>query len=190
MKKGLSTATEKFTTAMDLLHEAMNSAVEKDPDCLKIEPETEHYFGGGVYCRVMHVDAGTVLTGKIHRYAGINIMLRGDMTVATESGVKRVQAPSVFVSPPGVRRAGVAHASSTWINLHATNQTDPDQVEREVVVNDYIDLKDAAPDLPPSGLTDIEEAVLLSLMAKAISHKSTSGHLTLLAENYLKIGEK
>ena len=57
---------------------------------IKIEPV--HYFAHGLYAREIFIAKGTCLTGKIHLYGHINIISKGDISVMTDEGIKRITA--------------------------------------------------------------------------------------------------
>ena len=63
-----------------------------------IDVPVTHYFSHGVYGRRMDIKKGTVLTGKIHKFSQLNILMSGDVSVLTEGGVMRVQSPFAFVA--------------------------------------------------------------------------------------------
>lgn len=96
-------------------------------------PVTHHFANAGtkrgVYAREIFIPKGTVLTGKIHKYEQINIMSRGEMSVLTEEGVKRVRAPFTVVSPAGTKRIAYAHEDTVWTTIHATDETDLEKIE-------------------------------------------------------------
>ena len=127
-----------------------------------------HHFGHRTYVRELFIPAGATLTGKIHRYSCINIVSLGEITVATEDGQKRFKAPSVVISKPGTKRAGFAHVDTIWITIHHSDQTDPELVEDEVIVQDYIELDYDGPVYPCAGLTGTEVQVLKSLLSKTL----------------------
>lgn len=102
---------------------------------------TEHFFAKGVYARVLHIPAGAVLTGKIHRFDCINIIPKGRIHVATEEGTKLVEAPAVFTSPPGTKRAGVALEDTTWITVHEAHTQDLNVLENELIVESFDQLE-------------------------------------------------
>lgn len=97
------------------------------------EAEMTHHFAEGVYGREMSIKAGTMLTGKVHRFSTLNILLEGDITVTTPDGMRRIQAPAVFVSPPGCKKVGYAHADTRWINVHPTKLTDLSAIEAKFI---------------------------------------------------------
>lgn len=103
----------------------------------QVELTVRHHFSRGLYARELHISAGTVLTGEVHKFENLNIMSQGDLSVMTEDGIKRVQAPFTIVSPPGTKRAAYAHADTVWTTIHATDETDVEKIRQEVVVSSY-----------------------------------------------------
>lgn len=102
----------------------------------KLEPaklEEAHHFADGVYGREMFAPAGTVLTGKIHKHSTLNVLIQGEITVTTPDGMKRICAPSVFVSAPGCKKAGYCHTDVRWLNVHPTKLTDLSAIEAKFI---------------------------------------------------------
>ena len=70
------------------------------------------------------------------------IISKGDISVATKDGIKRVQAPHTFVSKAGIQKVVFAHEDTIWTTIHATNETDIDKLENELVEGDTLCLLD------------------------------------------------
>src|SRR3989304_10497708 len=87
----------------------------------QLPEDVYHHFAPGIYMRELRIPKGAVLTGKIHRTAHLNILAKGEISVLTEHGVKRLVAPCVIESSHGIKRAGFAHEDTIWITVHATN---------------------------------------------------------------------
>lgn len=106
------------------------------------EIEIVHHFAPGVYCREMRVPAGVTLTGKIHRHAHYNVLSKGEVTIAMESGPMRVSAGFAFVSAPGTKRAFFVHEDAVWTTVHPnpTDERDLEKLEREIIAEDFADL--------------------------------------------------
>jgi quercetin dioxygenase-like cupin family protein len=94
---------------------------------------TEHTFGPGFYARTITLEPGTVLTGKVHSTEHIFIVSKGDITLVTEEGRKRVQAPFQAVCKPGTKRAGFAHSETVCTNVHITTETDLVRLEAALI---------------------------------------------------------
>lgn len=105
---------------------ALEDEVKKLP---QVEMPPEHYFAQGVYGREITIPKGVVLVGRMHHQSQINFIMRGDISVTTPDGVKRVQGPCVIVSPAGTKRAGYAHEETVWITVLGTQETDPKVIE-------------------------------------------------------------
>lgn len=101
---------------------------------IDMDQHTSHHFADGLYARELFIPAGTVLTGKTHRQKHLNFLIQGDITVWTEEGMKRLQAPAVIVSDPGAKRVGYAHTDVRWVTCHASKETDLAKLEAELIV--------------------------------------------------------
>lgn len=98
-----------------------------------------NYFSYGVYARELHIPAGTLLTGEIHKFENFNILSKGDISVLTDDGMKRVQAPFSIVSPPGTKRIAYAHSDCIWTTIHGTFETDIDKIKNYFIAADEHD---------------------------------------------------
>lgn len=102
----------------------------------QVELPLRHFFietpTGGGYARELTILADVALVGRVHKHPCINIISKGDISVTTDSGVRRIQAPHTFVSPAGTKRAGYAHTETIWTTFHVTGETDVDKIEDEL----------------------------------------------------------
>lgn len=107
-------------------------------DFLRTQPKddcaTSHYFADGVYGRALLIPAGTALTGKMHRQRHLNFLMQGTIRVWTDQGMKDLEAPQIIVSEPGTKRVGFAMTDTIWVTVHATDKTDLDEIEAEVII--------------------------------------------------------
>ena len=99
----------------------------------------KHHFAPHVYGREMLIPAGGTITGKIHRHAHLNIIVRGHAVVATEFGDKEVRGGDVFVSEPGTKRAVHAIEDTVWITIHPNHSDTQDlkQIEEYEIAPSY-----------------------------------------------------
>lgn len=100
----------------------------------RVDIPVRHHFSPGVYAREITIPAGTLLTGRIHKFAQLNILSGGKMSVLTDEGMKHVEAPFTVVSPPGTKRIAYAHTECTWTTILATEEKDPDVIESQFTV--------------------------------------------------------
>lgn len=96
-----------------------------------------HEFADGIYKRTIYSPAGTLVVGMIHRHAHFCVITKGDVSVLTEDGPKRVQAPYMFRSPAGSKRMVYHHTDTEWTTFHATNETDIERIEQQIIAPDY-----------------------------------------------------
>ena len=103
------------------------------------EAPVTHHFAAGIYGREMLIPQGTVLTGKIHRAECLNIVSKGKIRVLTEHGLRTVEAPATFVSPPGVKRVGLALEDTVWTCIHPNpeDETDLGALEARLIAPDF-----------------------------------------------------
>jgi hypothetical protein len=99
----------------------------------QVELPTEHYFADGMYCRVVARPAGTLIVGKVHRKEHFYIVCSGTVRVTTDDGLKDITGPAVLISQPGTKRAVFAMTDATCLTVHRTDNTDIDEIERELI---------------------------------------------------------
>jgi hypothetical protein len=107
----------------------------------QLEIETRHYFSDGVYAREIVIPEGALITGKIHAFEHINVVSKGSISVLTENGARRIDAPCTFIAPPGTKRVGLAHAETVWTTLHAVPNhiRTPDEAEALLILPTHPD---------------------------------------------------
>ena len=105
------------------------------------DPPVIHHFSKGVYCREIHIPAGTLVVGKIHKTAHMNIISQGDISVRTQFGTERYKSPYTFRSEVGTQRAVYAHTDTVWTTIHPTELTDVDAIEDEIIAKDYAEIE-------------------------------------------------
>ncbi len=98
----------------------------------------EHYFSkgdgtNGVYARLIRVPAGTLYTGKVHKYEQLNILMQGEASILFPDGMRRIVAPDIWVSPPGVKRIVWAHTDVVRVTIHGTPLTDLAEIEEHFI---------------------------------------------------------
>lgn len=99
----------------------------------QIDIEPVHHFSDGIYAREIFIPKGTLLTGKIHATEHLNIVSKGDISVMTDEGIKRIKAPATLVARAGMKRVGYAHEDTVWTTIHGTHETDLARLEAELI---------------------------------------------------------
>ena len=127
--------------------EVFREKILKLQDCMidmkenHIEPKLDHFFAPGMYARQMTIEAGTTIVGKIHRHAHVNIISKGRIEVSTEFGRAVYEGPYTFVSEPGTKRCVHAITDTIWTTIHAVESEDLEEIEKQVIAEDYNLLK-------------------------------------------------
>lgn len=125
--------------------------MEKMP---QVELPTEHHFADGMYCRALFRPAGCLIVGKVHRKEHFYIVCSGTVKVTTDNGMEEITGPKVIISKPGTKRAVLALTDATCLTVHRTENTDVEEIERELIEpEDRPALFDAHNRLKPKELT-------------------------------------
>lgn len=99
----------------------------------QVELKVKHYFSKGVYARELHIPAGVILTGEIHKFENLNILSEGKIEVLTEKGMQEVEAPFTIVSPAGTKRIARAITDCVWTTVHGTDENDLNIIEKTFI---------------------------------------------------------
>ena len=97
-------------------------------------------YGCGTYAREMFIPKDTLIIGKIHRHKHLNFIMKGKVSVATEFGKKYFEAPHIFVSEVGLKRAVYAEEDTIWVTVHLTEHQGEEnlsKIEEEVISPTY-----------------------------------------------------
>lgn len=95
----------------------------------QVDCPVRHIFGPGMCIREMTMPVGILVLGHKHRYASMNIMLKGKLAIIQGDGTQTIlEAPQTFVSPPG-RKAAYILEEVIWQNVFATTETDVSKIE-------------------------------------------------------------
>ena len=124
----------------DLISNGEAESVVKDCVLTHHFSPIDEKYGCCTYAREMFIPKGTLIIGKIHRHAHLNIISKGKVSVATEFGTKYLEAPCTFVSEVGLKRAVVAEEDTIWTTIHLTNKCGEEflsEIEEEVIAPSY-----------------------------------------------------
>ena len=115
----------------------LEEAIKQLPDQLDGDLLTKHHFAPGVYVRELLIPAGTVLTGKIHRHEIMNVLVSGEISVTTDNGIEVLEGPMIFNSKAGTKKAAYAITDVLWLNVHPTELTELEEIEREFIAPSF-----------------------------------------------------
>jgi hypothetical protein len=91
----------------------------------QVEIPVTHRFSGGVYNREIFIPKGTLLTSRVHKFDHFDVMLSGDISIATNGDdVERLKGQHVIASEVGKKRLGYAHEDTVWMTFHAAPELD------------------------------------------------------------------
>lgn len=99
----------------------------------------KHSFADGCYIREIFNPAGELLVTKIHKKEHPFFLMKGKMSILTENGVKHIKAPHHGITKPGTKRIIYTHTDCVFVTVHATDKTNVDEIEKEVIANDFND---------------------------------------------------
>lgn len=103
-------------------------------ECPPAESKLKHAFAGGIYMRTMFVPAGSMLTSEIHLTEHFFTLISGEIVVRGVDGSHgRIVGPYCGITQPGERRVGLCLTDVIWSTYHATNETDPEEIERQII---------------------------------------------------------
>ena len=122
----------------------MHNACLAAPDDVRMHesPPLKHWYSDGVYCREIHLAAGSLVVGLIHRHEHMNIVSKGRCTVYTEFGLEEITAPASFISKADTKRVVYTHEDCIWTTIHknADNETDVEALKNRYTSSDYAEL--------------------------------------------------
>jgi len=95
-----------------------------------------HHFGGGVYAKETFVRAGEVLVQHKHDHEHLSILAAGVVEVIVEGDRKVIQGPACLTIAAGKYHGVRALTDVAWYCIHATDCTDPEQVDEVIVAKD------------------------------------------------------
>lgn len=95
-----------------------------------------HHFADGIYVRQLTIPAGTRIIGKKHKKACVNIMLKGDITIYADGDMERFTDHYIGVAPAGTQKAAIAHKETVWLCIHAVDNHNLEEIEKDIVIED------------------------------------------------------
>ena len=95
-----------------------------------------HHHSDHTYVREFFMPAKHFVVGKEHKTRHLNILARGRCVVWTVHGRHNLNAdngPVIFESMAGVKKVVYAKTDIIWLTVHATDETDQDLLEGEII---------------------------------------------------------
>ena len=92
-----------------------------------------HHFAGGLYCKETHIPAGLKLTQHRHAFDHLSVLAKGCVIVSVDGIETEHTAPAFLTIAAGKVHEVTALSDVVWGCLHATECTDPEAVDHELV---------------------------------------------------------
>jgi quercetin dioxygenase-like cupin family protein len=92
-----------------------------------------HHFAGGVYCKETHIPAGVKLTQHKHSFDHLSVLAHGRVRLSVDGQSREIAAPAFLTIAAGKAHEVEAITDAVWGCQHATDCTDPEQVDHELI---------------------------------------------------------
>lgn len=124
----------------DDLVEKLAASMRDLPPENEFATDPEHLFAPGVYMRVLHMPAGSVIVSKIHKTEHFCIALSGLALVRLAGGkLEEIRGPRIMRTRPGTQRALVIAEDAVWLTIHPTEKTDVEEIENLLIAKTHDD---------------------------------------------------
>jgi len=98
----------------------------------QIRCETVHLFAKDTYVRQITMPANSIIVGHRHKTDHVNNIVRGKCLVVQDGGEPELlEAPYVFVSKPGVRKALLILEETVWQTVHVVDLPEAPETQEE-----------------------------------------------------------
>jgi hypothetical protein len=128
----------------------------------------QFHYACGVASKTLKIKKGELILGKFHRESTINILLEGKIRLAGDGFQAVITAPQIFVSPAGTQKLGEALEDVLFVNIHTTQQVDPESIEEELICTTEEELSLPKPELPTTGIAPVDKETTKILLNHVI----------------------
>lgn len=94
---------------------------------------TNHYFSDGCYARELHIPAGVMLAGALHKTNHHWVLSKGKIFVKNGNEKIVYEAPHHGQTYCGDKRIIYAFEDSVFTTFHVTDSTDIDEIGRTIL---------------------------------------------------------
>lgn len=130
-QRAYETTVTEFEKAVDSHSESLGDNSKNGLNPLR------HFFTDGQYVREITLMPDLILTTKLHNRNHPFFLLRGDMTIVTDRGQERIQAPHFGITAAGTKRIIYTHTECVFFTVHATDKLTVEDVDLEILAEDY-----------------------------------------------------
>ena len=103
----------------------------------QVNVETASLIYGDMYARTIFVPAGTMVTGALTNLDNICIV-SGDISVTTDTGMRRLIGYHVLPAAKGSKRVGYTHSDTYWTTVVPTKAQTVEDAEDEMTSETHI----------------------------------------------------
>jgi hypothetical protein len=94
----------------------------------------QHTFYPGLYKRKIFMEAGSLITSKIHKTCHPFFVMCGKVSVYSDNdGEQLIEAPFDGTTQPATRRILYIHENCVWITVHATDVIPESDSEEDLI---------------------------------------------------------
>lgn len=100
---------------------------------IELDLKIEHFFSGREYAKKMELPAGHYAETHSHAYDHLSILAKGVVVVTLDGIVQRYTGPTCITIGAGKMHRIDAVTDSVWFCVHATDETDPENVDHVLI---------------------------------------------------------
>lgn len=97
---------------------------------------TTHHFSDSIYAKGMELPKGHVALSHRHSYSHLSCLAKGKCIVYTDNTKETYTAPAMIEIKAGVEHQIEALEDVMWYCIHATEETDPEKIDRVVIASE------------------------------------------------------
>jgi len=98
-----------------------------------IDFKVEHFFSDGVYSRKMTIPKGVKVPTHKHKFNHMSILASGKVLVKVDGKITEYTGPAQLEITKDQVHEVFALEESVWFCIHATDVTDPDCIDHELI---------------------------------------------------------
>jgi quercetin dioxygenase-like cupin family protein len=98
--------------------------------------QVEHFFSDGVYSRKMVIPKGTQVPTHKHKFNHMSIVASGKVQVTVDGQTKEYVGPTQIEIKKDQVHTVYALEETVWFCVHATNVTDADEIDHELIIGE------------------------------------------------------
>ncbi len=119
----------------------VSDIVSRLKQCEQPDIKHEHRFTGGMYCRTFFPKANTFVVGKIHKFAGVNMLLSGAVTIYDGETTQYYKAPQTFITKGNDQKVGYFTEDSEFAFICTCFSDNVEDAEKELFYDDHIPIE-------------------------------------------------